>query len=40
MCSQIAFGIAILGREGVKREARNRGYTNSQIAKAQAACGY
>jgi protein TonB len=40
MCSQIAFGIGILGREGVKREAKARGYTNSQIAKAQAACGY
>lgn len=40
MCAQIAMGIAMLGAEGVKAEARKRGYSNGQIAAAQRACGY
>lgn len=40
VCAQIALGISIYGREGVKAQARKRGYSNSQIAAAQRACGY
>lgn len=40
VCAEIAVGIGIYGRDGVRRKARERGYTNSQIAAAQSACGY
>lgn len=39
-CAQIGMGIAMIGREGVKREARARGYSDAQINGAARACGY
>lgn len=40
VCAQIAMGITMLGRDGVRAEARKRGYSESQITWAQRGCGY
>jgi len=40
MCAQIGMGIRMIGREGVRQEARRRGYSDSQINGAARACGY
>ena len=39
-CAQIALGISFLGVDGMKKKARERGYSNAQIAAAQRACGF
>lgn len=40
MCAQIGMGIRKIGREGVRQEARRRGYSDAQINGAARACGY
>jgi hypothetical protein len=39
-CSGIDWGIASIGKEGVRQEARRRGKTEAAIANAEQACGY
>lgn len=39
-CSDLDKGISYIGKEGVRREARRRGKTETQIADAERACGY
>lgn len=39
-CAQIALGVSFLGVDGMKKKARERGYSNAQIAAAQRACGF
>lgn len=39
-CAQIAEGIRTMGKKGVRRAASALGYSDSQIARAQAECGY
>lgn len=39
-CGDLDSGISIIGKEGVRREARRRGKTETEIAAAEKACGY
>jgi hypothetical protein len=39
-CRQISAGISIIGREAMRREARERGYSDAQVIAAERACGF
>ena len=39
-CRQIGVGISLIGRESMRREARERGYSDAQVAAAERACGF